>query len=72
MFNFLTSKTFLGFAAGVVIGAVGYKLVADKKINPKALQRTVSDLASKFAGGGNGNGNGNAGSQGRGGHGKKA
>lgn len=44
----LTSKVVLGFAAGVVIGACGYKLVSEKKINPKALEKTVVDLANKF------------------------
>ena len=44
----LTAKVVLGFAAGVVIGACGYKLVSEKKINPKALEKTVVDLANKF------------------------
>ena len=44
----LTAKVALGFAAGVVIGACGYKLVSEKKINPKALEKTVVDLANKF------------------------
>ena len=44
----LTSKVVLGFAAGVVIGACGYKLISEKKINPKALEKTVIDLANKF------------------------
>ncbi len=44
----VTSKMVLGFVAGVVIGAVGYKLVSEKKINPKAIEKTVVDLANKF------------------------
>ncbi len=48
MFNFITSKGVIAFAAGVVVGAIGYKLVAEKKINPRALEKTVSDFASRF------------------------
>ena len=44
----VTSKMVLGFVSGVVIGAVGYKLVSEKKINPKAIEKTVVDLANKF------------------------
>lgn len=54
----LTGKFFIGLAAGIVVGAVGYKMVVDKKINPKDLQKTVLDLANKFTSkGGKGNGN---------------
>ncbi|MDD6317237.1 MAG: hypothetical protein PUA61_00105 [Succinatimonas hippei] len=48
MFNFLTSKAVAAFAAGVVVGVVGYKLVSEKKINPRALEKTVSDFAGRF------------------------
>ena len=43
----LTSKVVLGFAAGVVIGACGYKLVSEKKINFKALDNIVHDFGNK-------------------------
>ncbi len=43
----LTSKVVLGFAAGVVIGACGYKLVSEKKINFKALDKIVHDFGNK-------------------------
>ena len=43
----LTSKVVLGFAAGVVIGACGYKLVSEKKINLKALDKIVHDFGKK-------------------------
>ena len=43
----LTSKVVLGFAAGVVIGACGYKLVSEKKINFKALDKIVHDFGKK-------------------------
>ncbi len=48
MLNFITSNGVIAFAAGVLVGAVGYKLVAEKKINPRALEKTVSDFASRF------------------------
>ncbi len=48
MFNFLTSKAVAAFTAGVVVGVVGYKLVSEKKINPRALEKTVSDFAGRF------------------------
>lgn len=48
MFAFTpTTKLVLGFAAGVVIGATGYKLVSEKKINLDQISKAVSNLANK-------------------------
>ncbi len=43
--SLFTGKFFLGFAAGVVIGAVGYKIVSDKKIKKGEISKTFADLA---------------------------
>ncbi len=45
---YCTGKFFLGLAAGLVIGAVGYKMVSEQKLNPQELQKTVMGIAGKF------------------------
>lgn len=77
MFSFVTPKFLMAFAAGIVVGALGYKLCADKNFNPQAVQKTVLDLADKLkttrGRGGRGHGPEGAGhgpdGEGRGGHG---
>lgn len=67
--NLVTSKGFLiGFAAGVIVGAVAYKyVVVEKKISPSDLTNGIMNLAKKVGnagrgfGGGNGNGPGGPG-----------
>lgn len=58
--NLVTSKGFLiGFAAGVIVGAVAYKyVVVEKKISPSDLTNGIMNLANKIGGRGSGGGNG--------------
>ncbi|MBQ9275519.1 MAG: hypothetical protein IJ228_11955 [Succinivibrio sp.] len=49
--NTLTKQFWLGLALGVIAGAVGYKVLTERKlINPHALERTVQGLADKLKG----------------------
>lgn len=43
--SLFTGRFFLGFAAGVVIGAVGYKMVVDRKLKAGEISKTFVDLA---------------------------
>ena len=43
--SLFTGKFFVGFAVGVVIGAVGYKIVSDKTIRRGEISKTFADLA---------------------------
>ncbi|MCR5537136.1 MAG: hypothetical protein K6F05_06970 [Succinivibrio sp.] len=47
-FEFLSSKFVIGLACGIVVGAVGYKMVSEQKLNPKELTSTIKNIANKF------------------------
>ena len=68
MFSFITPRFLMAFAAGVVVGALGYKLCSDKNFNPQAVQKTVTALAEKLKSSrGKGGRNGGPGGESRGG-----
>ncbi len=74
----MSSKFVLGLACGIVIGAVGYKLVHEQKLNPQELTSTIREIAGKFKqvtgeqGASKGRGKGRAASKAKGGHGGRA
>ena len=70
-FQYLSSKFVLALVCGVVVGAVGYKLVNEKKLNPQELTSTIKQIAGKFSNSpeakGRGQGKGRSNAQARGG-----